>query len=90
MVTMVTGCTPAPRAAVVLYVRGHVVHGANRREGIQLACDHADGLDDLRDAAGGDLRRGTGMRDNVSNLKTALVLAAVAAVFFFGIMLKYW
>ena len=30
------------------------------------------------------------MRDNVSNLKTALVLAAVAAVFFFGIMLKYW
>jgi hypothetical protein len=33
---------------------------------------------------------GTGMSNNASNRKTALVLAAVAAAFFFGIMLKYW
>jgi hypothetical protein len=29
-------------------------------------------------------------RNNANNLKTALVLAVVAAAFFFGIMLKYW
>jgi hypothetical protein len=33
---------------------------------------------------------GTGMSDKASNRKTALVLAAVAATFFFGIVLKYW
>jgi len=30
------------------------------------------------------------MSGNAGNRKTALVLALVAAAFFFGIMLKYW
>jgi hypothetical protein len=33
---------------------------------------------------------GAGMSGNASNRKTGLVLAAIAAAFFFGIMLKYW
>jgi hypothetical protein len=45
----------------------------------------------LRDAADGALKRRIRAAMTLSaNAKTALVLAAIVAVFFFGIMLKYW
>jgi hypothetical protein len=45
----------------------------------------------LRDAADGAVMQGTRPAMALSNnAKTALVLASIVAVFFFGIMLKYW
>jgi hypothetical protein len=56
----------------------------------------AGAVSQLRDAAGGPLtatgiRAATGMTMPLShNARTALVLVSIAAVFFLGIMLKYW
>jgi hypothetical protein len=48
----------------------------------------AGAVPQLRDAAGSSLgARAMALSDKA---KTALVLASIVAIFFFGIMLKYW
>ena len=43
----------------------------------------------LRDPAGGEVAR-VGDERMTANLKTALALASVAAVFFLGIVIRHW
>jgi len=59
--------------------------GGRRHAGVDAPA-LAGAVPQLRDAAGGAL----GVIGLSDKAKTALVLASIVAIFFFGIMLKYW